>query len=107
MLTEISLYLEAAWAAQEFNRHTSNPISLPLSMEDMEQRLKAIDTNLSIEVLGAKAKGDNITVKEYVTKSVQACFQDNQPGSAIDKKREFIEKQLNGVSQAFVLQKTA
>lgn len=107
MLNDISAYLEAAWAAEEYNRHSSNPIMLPFSMIDIEIMLKKIDLSLSVEILGDVVIYENITVKEYAESSVQKCFQDQHNIESINKKRELIEKELSETSSAFLLQQTA
>lgn len=107
MLKEISAYLEAAWAAEEFNRFTSNIIMVPFSFEEMEQRVASINSNMDVEMLGSAILFDNITIKEYAIKSVRACFKSNKPGSAIDKKRAMIEKELEEASAPFIYAQTA
>lgn len=102
MLKDISTYLEAAWAAEEFNRFTSNLIVLPFSIYEMEQRVASINSDMDVEMLGSTILFDNLTIKEYAIRSVQACFKENKPGSAIDKKRAMIEKELEEASAPFL-----
>lgn len=107
MLKDISAYLEAAWAAEEFNRFTSNNIVLPLSMDEVQQRLVSIDPHMDVEIIGSTILQSNVTMKEYAIRSAQACFKANQPGSAIDKKREMIEQTLRETSGVFLFAKSA
>lgn len=97
------MYLEAAWAAEEFNKFTSNPIDIPYSTSLIEEFVTENLTEVSFEAFESAVLYENITVKEQSEKAARACFNDNKPGSSIDIKRQEIEAELANINLELTL----